>query len=269
MALGFRQMKRERTLSASRSGIGRAIALACAATFTIALPSTALAHHGGPEHLPAVQENMDLVGELEVSGEFGDVSAGQIADLAVYKGYAYLNSWDEPSCERGGTFVADISDPENPEEVNFIPASEDGYYHGEGAHVITMDTLGVTRDVLAVNNEACSNAANRPPGVNPASGGFDLYDVTDPLNPITLVQNAGDDDAAAPANSYHSVFIWQDGPNAYLVASDNTEFEDVDIFDITDPTAPVQIADIDPLRSTPASSATSRTANSSSTTMWL
>ena len=32
------------------------------------------------------------------------------------------------------------------------------------------------------------------------------------------------------------MFVWQAGPRAYLVASDNIEFADVDIFDITDPT---------------------------------
>ena len=34
------------------------------------------------------------------------------------------------------------------------------------------------------------------------------------------------------------MFVWQDGPRAYLVASDNIELTDVDIFDITDPTDP-------------------------------
>ena len=237
-------------MSTKGSGIGRAIAIACAATLSFVIPASALAHHGGPEHLPAVQQNLTLVGEVELKTSFGDVSPGQIADLAVYKGYAYLNSWDEPTCAKGGTYVADITDPTKPKEVGFIPASGPGYYHGEGAQVITIDTLGVTRDILAVNNEACSYPT-KPASVNPASGGFDLYDVTDPRNPVTLVQNAGDDDAATPANSYHSVFVWQDGPNAYLVASDNTEFEDVDIFDITDPTAPVQLADLDILTSFP------------------
>ena len=46
-------------------------------------------------------------------------------------------------------------------------------------------------------------------------------------------------------NSYHSVFVWQDGPRAYLVASDNVELSDVDIFDITDPENPVQVGDHD------------------------
>ena len=46
-------------------------------------------------------------------------------------------------------------------------------------------------------------------------------------------------------NSYHSVFVWQDGPRAFLVASDNIELTDVDIFDITNPAAPVQVGDFD------------------------
>ena len=39
--------------------------------------------------------------------------------------------------------------------------------------------------------------------------------------------------------------MWQNGPRAFLVASDNVEFTDVDIFDITDPRAPVQVGDHD------------------------
>ena len=187
---------------------------------------------------------MELVGELEPTIAQGPIVPGQFADLAVHGDYAYLNSWDEPSCTKGGTYIADISDPANPVEAGFIPAV-DGYYHGEGAHVVSIDTPQFTGDLLAVNNEACSNDANRPPGVDAASGGFDLYDVSDPSTPVTLIQNAGDNQAALPANSYHSVFVWQDGNEAFLVASDNTEFEDVDIFDITDPTAPLQIKDLD------------------------
>ena len=174
---------------------------ACAATLlTIAIPGTALAHHGGPEHVPAKQVNMELVGELEPTIAQGPIVPGQFADLAVHGDYAYLNSWDEPSCTKGGTYIADISDPANPVEAGFIPAV-DGYYHGEGAHVVSIDTPQFTGDLLAVNNEACSNDANRPPGVDAASGGFDLYDVSDPSTPVTLIQNAGDiyREAALPA----------------------------------------------------------------------
>ena len=109
--------------------------------------------------------------------------------------------------------------------------------------------------------------------------------MSDPANPVTLVQGAGDRDpdndpadaARAFANSYHSVFVWQDGPRAYLVASDNVEFTDVDIFDITDPRSPVQVGDhdlvelfpqiVDGERPTAASSCTTTSWSSRSTGM--
>ncbi len=216
-------------------------------------------HHGIPfDHLPGVQENMDLVGELNlISPTTGNpVLPGQIADVAVHKGYAYVNSWDSPTCDDGGTFVVDIRNPANPTQVTFIPAQAP-YYHGEGAHVISVSTPQFTGDILAVNDETYgSNVALTDPTCAPADktgGGFDLYDVTDPANPVPLVQVAGDQspegsvvqDPGEVPKSYHSVFIWQDGAKAYLVASDNTELADVDIFDITDPTDPEFIKDLD------------------------
>ena len=205
-------------------------------------------------HLPAVQQNVELVGKLELNtptqyrlnATEPPIVEGQIADLAVYKNSAYLASWAEPSCRRGGFFSVDISNPAAPRQLAFVPALP-GTYHGEGMHVVTFNG----RDILAVNNEAC--AAN---GV----GGFDLYDVTDPANPVTLVQGYGDrspdtpngaglgnvtQDPAAVPNSNHSIFLWEDRGKLYAVIVDNTEFHDVDIFDVTNPAAPAFIADID------------------------
>jgi hypothetical protein len=215
-----------------------------------------LKHHGFPvDHLPPVQQNMDLIGELNlISPSTGlPVKPGQVADVAVHKGYAYLNSWDSTTCQDGGTFVVDIRNPASPKQIGFIPAQAP-YYHGEGAHVISVSTPQFTGDILAVNDETYGSNVTAPCApVDKTGGGFDLYNVTDPANPVPLVQGAGDrspegstvQNPAIPGNSYHSVFIWQDGPKAYLVASDNTELADVDIFDITDPTNPEFINDLD------------------------
>ena len=172
-------------------------------------------------HLPPVEQNLEVVGQLEPTASQGPIVEGQIADLAVHNGFAYLMSWNEESCTKGGTYITDVRDPANPQEVGFLPAAP-GYYHGEGAHVVSLDTPAFTGDLLAVNDEACSNAATRPPDVPETAGGFDLYDVTDPTNPVTFGQNFGDktpDGSLDPdpdpdrlANSYHSVFVWQDGP---------------------------------------------------------
>ena len=207
-------------------------------------------------HLPPTQQNVDLVSKLNLihpaTGQ--PVVEGQIADVAVHKGFAYLNSWDNPNCQGGGTFVVDIRAPAAPKQVAFIPAPA-GFYHGEGAHVISVDTPQFKGDLLAVNDETYGSNVPAPCAatLDRTRGGFDLYDVSDPANPKTLVQGAGDrspegsltQNPAIAGNSYHSVFVWQDGPRAYLVASDNQELADVDIFDITDPRAPEFINDLD------------------------
>ena len=207
--------------------------------------------HGGlANHLPPARENMELVGKVELTAPFGNVLEGQFADVAVFKKAAYVMSWsaqenpDDAACVRGGFMSVDISNPAQPVQKAFVPALPETY-HGEGAQAITINTPAFRGDILAVNNEPC--------GVNGA-GGFDLYDVSDPANPRTLIQGAGDrspddtslvQDPTRVANSAHSIFIWQDGPRAYAVIVDNTELHDVDIFDITVPTDPEFIADLD------------------------
>jgi hypothetical protein len=200
--------------------------------------------HGGTDgHLPGSSSNVQRVSKLELTGRFGNVVPGQIADLAVYKDFAYLNSWNEDTCTRGGTYVADIRNPRRPSEVAFIPALPKNF-HGEGAHVISVDTKDFSGDLLAVNNETCADTAR--------GGGFDLYDVTDPTNPKTLIQGFGDFGAEGKmtgndtkSKEYHSVFLWKDDGNVYLVASDDEELHDVDIFDVSNPRNPKPVAEYD------------------------
>jgi hypothetical protein len=205
--------------------------------------------HGPMEgHLPGSRANVRLIGELEPTDEFGPIAEGQIADVEIYKNFAYLNSWNEPTCSKGGVYVVDIRNPRAPVEVDFIPAVP-GNFHGEGAQVISVNTKTFTGDILAVNNEKCSDTE--------AGGGFDLYDVTNPRNPRTLIQGAGDRggegrmNGTQIPNTYHSVFMWKDDGKVYLVATDNEELHDVDIFDITNPRAPKPVAEYDLLESFP------------------
>jgi hypothetical protein len=215
-------------------------------------------HGPATEHLPAVRENVELVSKLEMSTpaelrtpETADqpVLPGQIADLAVYKNFAYLNSWSEPTCRRGGIFVVDISNPAQPRQVAFRSAAPNTR-HGEGAHVITVNTPAGPRDVLAVNNEPL------PPPCDqnlPSAGGIDLWDVTNPSNPVLLARGVGDSSdpgdpagTPGPVHHAHSTFLWNGhGGRAFAVLTDNDEFGtiDVDILEITNPAAPQLIAE--------------------------
>ena len=197
-------------------------------------------------HLILPSQNVELIGKLEPTDEFGPIEEGQIADLAVGGGYAYLNSWDEPTCERGGTYVVDIKNPRAPKEVDFINALP-GNYHGEGADLLSINTKYFEGKLLAVNNEHCTFK----PVDTTIGGGFDLYDVSDPKNPKTLVQGWGDQggegrmNGSQPSNTYHSVFMWKDDGKVYLVGTDNEELADVDIWDITNPRKPKPVEEYD------------------------
>ena len=232
-------------------------------SLALALPAAVVAHqHGDDEgHLLGDGERgkIDFLASLELSGGgpelIADVAVGPVSEDGQQ--YAYLANWGDPDCpflddipgnESGGrkasdagVWVVNITDLENPEEVAFIPMSQDTR-PGEGMQVISLATEDFTGDVLAVNEEFC--------GKN-AKAGFSLWDVTDPTKPRKLAKNFGDftinGDGVAPrdANQTHSVFMWTTGDNAYLVAQDEMESADVDIFDITDPKHPVLIAEVD------------------------
>ena len=115
--------------------------------------------------------------------------------MGVHKNTAYLAGWSEgifnEPCHRGGFFSVDISDPANPELLTFRPALPQNY-HGEGVHAISVNTPAFSGDLLAVNNETCTEVTTPPNQNVPRGGGFDLWDVSDPANPVSLSRANGD-----------------------------------------------------------------------------
>jgi len=190
--------------------------------------------HGGPGgHLPASSQNVQLVGQVTVSG----IVPGRISDVGVLGNYAYLGAFNQP-CGSGGVYVVDISDPTAPTEVGFIPTAS-GSFVGEGVQAISLNTPSFKGDILVINNEICAITGSQ-------IGGFSIYDVTNPLAPAPLVIGAGDatPSSSSAVNQIHSAFAWQQVKNAYVVIVDDEEAADVDIFDITNPSAPVPIAEV-------------------------
>ena len=199
-------------------------------------------HGGTAGHLPPTSDNVTLIGQLTLA----DAAEGKTADVAVWNGYAYLGSFFQDSCtnpeniEDGGVWIVDIRDPSDPVEVGFIPSHQDTYV-GEGVQVIPVTTAKFKGDLLVQNNETCD--------VN-GKGGVSLFDVTNPLKPMRLVENFGDfniktSSVGNDANDIHSAFAWDAGPKAYVVMVDDLEGTDVDILDITDPRHPKLIAEYD------------------------
>ena len=173
--------------------------------------------HGGTDgHLAATQENVRLIGKAAINQDNMD---GRVADVGVFKNYAYLAAFRDPNCQKGGVYVMDISDPTAPKQVNFIRTSNDSYV-GEGVQVIHIDTPKYNGDVLAMNNEICG-APNQH-----SNGGMTLVDVTNPKVHKYLVEHAGDNTVDGEVNEgglinqIHSVFMWDAGKKAYAVLVD-------------------------------------------------
>ena len=212
--------------------------------------SIAGAQHGPlTDHLigPGAWGNVQLVSQLRVH----DAEPDGIADVSVFKNYAYVSKWGAADCAGpetggqktpdGGAYVIDLSDLAQPKEVGFIATSQDTLV-GEGMQGLTLTTSAFSGDVLVMNHEQC--------GKN-GKGGFSLWNITNPLKPVKLSEHAGDitsngaNNTPHDVNQYHSAFAWDAGDKAYLIASDDDENVDVDIFDITNPKKPITASELD------------------------
>jgi hypothetical protein len=205
--------------------------------------------HGGEDgHLPARQDNVALIGKAQVSapaGTNGDMT-GRVSDVSAYGNYAYLTAFRAADCLGGGAWIVDMTDPADPVEAGFLPTTQ-GNYAGEGSQVITPKHGAYAgRQLFLHQNETCDAALAAASGKARFLGGVNIWDVTDPLDPVLLVEHAGDDDGVRQnPNTVHSMFAWNShvDERVYAVFQDNIEFTDVDIFDITDPAAPVMVND--------------------------
>jgi hypothetical protein len=198
------------------------------------------AHQHGTEeghlHPEGSHSNVQLIGKLKLK----NVVPEKIADVGVFKGYAYLAAWGVVTCKYNGVHVVDVRDPANPKEAAFI-ASKEGSYPGEGIQALHIDTPAYNGDILVSNNEKCKDAAG--------FGGMNIYDVSKPSSPTPLVEGIGDSTVSGQgkkdAHEIHSVFAWDAGSKAYAVIVDNEEDTDVDIIDITNPKKAALIAEYD------------------------
>jgi hypothetical protein len=220
----------------TRATFALAFGAALVALLTFGIAGAGAQHGGTGGHLPPTSLNVQLVGKVRVH----DAAEGRIADVGTYGNYAYLGIFDSPDCGKGGTYLIDIADPAHPREVGVIPGHQDSFT-GEAVQVIHVETSAFRGEILVQNFEQCDKNGK---------GGVSLWNVTNPLKPVKLIENVGDvtgginpgpqnQNRPHDVNDVHSAFMWQQGTHAYLVIVDDLEALDVDIFDISNPKKPV------------------------------
>ena len=176
---------------------------------------------GGVLRAP-VEKNLSLVGFLNL---------GISSDVWAHGGFAYVGGFGAGETVK----VVDISDPTNPVLVNQLPTIAGS---PQDVKVAKINTKFFHGDLLAVANEF---------GGPPPFGGFQLWDVTDPVNAVQL--------SAPRIAPVHNLFLFQRGNRAFvLLASSFAEvfsgffppfvtIGDFLVVEVTDPSNPQVIAD--------------------------
>ncbi|MGP4071634.1 LVIVD repeat-containing protein [Piscibacillus sp. B03] len=163
------------------------------------------------------------------------------ADVYAHKGFAYLGT-HTANGGNGGVRVFDLQDPENPEEVAvFAHDDVPGTWH-EKVIVKSINTPHFSGDLAVVSVQQLNRNAD-------TSGGFLLYDVTDPYNPEKL----GFWEVYDNTNGTHELYLTQQGNKALVLTANpyadyysHGEEKDFQIVDVTDPTNPETTWQFDP-----------------------
>ena len=207
---------------------------------------------------PPVKENLEVVGKLEVPRQFGDVVEGQIADLVGAQGLRLPELVGRAQLHRAAAPTSPTSATRPLPRRSASSPRAPGYYHGEGAHVVTAQHAAVPgRPARGQRRGLLQRRRTCPPGVDPSRRRLrPLRRHRPERTRKVLVQQrrrllrrrrlAGS--RPRPRASPTPTTPCSCGRTARAPswsAWTTSSSHDVDIFDITDPANPEFIADID------------------------
>lgn len=259
---------------ARRRGMIAATAVA-AALFSSLAPTAAAHPDGGPEvvtddpsddghegvHFGAEAHDFDIDGPLLGQDEFDVISGGPYSkveknlavagcgerleanvttDVWAHDGYAYTGTFssdcsDGTAEDESGIWIWDVRNKTAPDKVGVIVSPV-----GTKTNDVKVMTNTAGDDILVFSNEICGEG-----GV----GGVMVYDVTDPEDPVERSRIVVDDANAALRDAFsvadvgvHNMYLWSRAGADYAGVSGEADFGNFQIFDITDPTAPLLVS---------------------------
>lgn len=217
-------------------------------------------------HLPSISYGVTLVGKAQVTNPSGAGLEHHIADVAGYGNYAFLTAYREPTCERTGAYVIDISDPKAPFEVqSAFMETTPGNYVGEGPSVIEIHNEYFSGALFIYPNEIYAKADAPDPTGPRQRGGINIWNISDPEHPQLLAAHVGDytgpdGEAVSQALAVYYTCAWTNSftGRTYVGFVTDKPTTDIGIMDITDPRNAVMVNALDlrvaPFSVTPDSS---------------
>lgn len=174
----------------------------------------------------AVSKNLDPIGR-GIRNELGVTT-----DVWAHRTFAYTGTFST-LCSTGdndsGIWVWNVRNPTKPSLSTVIDSAA-----GSKANDVKVATMN-SGEILVMSNESCDGGP----------GGFDIYDVANPANPVFLSRVQTDDintllkeELGFVDFGVHNLFLFTQGDKDYVAAVVESEFGNFQIFDITDPANP-------------------------------
>ncbi|MEO6652005.1 MAG: PA domain-containing protein, partial [Ilumatobacteraceae bacterium] len=178
-----------------------------------------------------VTKNLDVVGRGVRN--VGDATT----DVWAHDGYAYTGTFNEPcgGDPEAGIWVWDVHNANKPSFVTVIESPV-----GSRTNDVKVASMN-SGNILVHSNEPCGAG-----GV----GGFEVYNVDDPANPVFLAHVQVDEinpitDAlfgGLSDNGVHNLFLFTQGGNDYVAVQSEGAFDGFQIFDLNDPSNPTLVS---------------------------
>jgi len=175
---------------------------------------------------------------LAVSGRGERLAPGATTDVYALNGYAYIGTFNTP-CGDGtgangsGVRIFDVHNHNKVEPAGFIPSVA-------GSRINDVKVANMNSGTILVHsNESCAGGP----------GGYEVYDVANPLNPVHLAHVQVDDSNATLRNVFeivdvgvHNLFLFTQGSRDYVALQAEGEFGSFQIHELTNPSAPTFVS---------------------------
>lgn len=195
--------------------------------------ATLLAHDAATAGIISSGPSAKVTKNLAATGRGVRDVLDATTDVWAYGGYAYTGTFNSPcgGDPEAGIWVWDVHNKNKPTFVDVIQSPT-------GSRTNDVKVAGMSSgDILVHSNESCAGGP----------GGFEIYNVDDPKNPVHLSSVRIDDPNPLTPSIFgpitdvgvHNLFLFSQGTRDYVGVTTETAYGNFHIYDITDPTSPV------------------------------